>query len=160
MRYCLNRFITGGIVLNIQIYGKAKCFDTKKAERWFKERRIKYQYIDVLSKGLSPREYQSVKQKVGFEALVNTKSRTYEDLGDQYQRYMTQAAWEEKLLEYPEFSNVEKMRNVLRMIEDKEGIVGELKDIDADIVCCIAVADIDMLEEAGSGGSIILGIYL
>ena len=41
--------------MNIQIFGSSKSFDTKKAERWFKERRIKYQYIDVLSKGLSPR---------------------------------------------------------------------------------------------------------
>ena len=40
--------------MNIQIFGSSKSFDTKKAERWFKERRIKYQYIDVLSKGLPP----------------------------------------------------------------------------------------------------------
>ena len=40
--------------MNIQIFGSSKSFDTKKAERWFKERRIKYQYIDVPSKGLSP----------------------------------------------------------------------------------------------------------
>ena len=33
--------------MNIQIFGKSKCFDTKKAERYFKERRIKYQYIDL-----------------------------------------------------------------------------------------------------------------
>ena len=41
--------------MNIQIFGSSKSFDTKKAERWFEERRIKYQYIDVPSKGLSPR---------------------------------------------------------------------------------------------------------
>ena len=40
--------------MNIQIFGKSKSFDTKKAERWFKERRIKYQYIDLVSKGVSP----------------------------------------------------------------------------------------------------------
>ena len=39
--------------MNIQIFGKSKCFDTKKAERYFKERRIKYQYIDVLKYGMS-----------------------------------------------------------------------------------------------------------
>ena len=66
--------------MNIQIYGSSKCFETKKAQRWFKERRLKFQYIDLPSKGLSPREYQSVKQKVGFSALVNTKCRAYEDL--------------------------------------------------------------------------------
>ena len=38
--------------MNIQIYGKSKCFDTKKAERWFKERRIKYQYVDLPRYGL------------------------------------------------------------------------------------------------------------
>ena len=37
--------------MNIQIFGKSKCFDTKKAERWFKERRIKYQYIDLQKYG-------------------------------------------------------------------------------------------------------------
>ena len=39
--------------MNIQIFGLRKSFDTKKAERWFKERRIKYQYIDLANKGLS-----------------------------------------------------------------------------------------------------------
>ena len=39
--------------MNIQIYGKSKCFDTKKAERYFKERRIKYQYIDLEKYGMS-----------------------------------------------------------------------------------------------------------
>ena len=85
--------------MNIQIFGSSKSFDSKKAERWFKERRIKYQYIDLPSKGLSPREYQSVKQKVGFDALVNTKCRAYEDL---YMAYITPDAREEKLLEHPE----------------------------------------------------------
>ena len=67
--------------MNIQIFGSPKCFETKKAQRWFKERRIKFQYIDLPSKGLSPREYQSVKSKVGFENLVNTKCRAYGEPG-------------------------------------------------------------------------------
>ena len=40
--------------MNIQIFGSSKCFDSKKAERWFKERRIKYQYIDLPKKGFPP----------------------------------------------------------------------------------------------------------
>lgn len=40
--------------MNIQIFGKAKCFDTKKAERYFKERRIRYQYVDLNRYGISP----------------------------------------------------------------------------------------------------------
>ncbi len=51
--------------MNIQIFGKSKCFDTKKAERYFKERRIKYQYIDLNRYGFSPKEFDSVLRAVG-----------------------------------------------------------------------------------------------
>ena len=63
--------------MNIQIFGSSKSFDTKKAERWFKERRIKYQYIDLYAKGLSLGEYRSVKAAVGFEALVKELDENY-----------------------------------------------------------------------------------
>ena len=56
--------------MNIQIWGRKKCFDTKKAERWFKERRIKVQYIDLDRFGISRGELQSVKNAVGQEALI------------------------------------------------------------------------------------------
>lgn len=59
--------------MNIQIFGKKKCFDTQKAERWFKERRIKYQYIDLNRFGISRGELQSVKNAVGLDALVDEK---------------------------------------------------------------------------------------
>ena len=86
--------------MNIQIFGKSKSFDTKKAERWFKERRIKYQYIDLVSKGVSPGEYRSIRAAVGsFDALVDKDCRAYEAL---YMAYITPQAAEEKLLEYPE----------------------------------------------------------
>ena len=52
-------------VMNIQIFGTKKCFDTKKAERYFKERGIKYQFIDMKEKGMSKGEFNSVKQAVG-----------------------------------------------------------------------------------------------
>ena len=51
--------------MNIQIFGTNKCFDTKKAIRYFKERNIKCQFIDMKEKGLSKGEYNSVKQAVG-----------------------------------------------------------------------------------------------
>ena len=94
--------------MNIQIFGMRKSFDTKKAERWFKERRIKYQYIDLESKGLSAGEYRSVKAAVGYEALVNKTCRAYEEL---YMDYITAQAAEETLLEYPELFNAPIVRN-------------------------------------------------
>ena len=59
--------------MNIQIFGKSKCFDTKKAERWFKERRVKFQAVDVKKYGMSLGELTSVKNAVGLEALVDPK---------------------------------------------------------------------------------------
>lgn len=60
--------------MNIQIFGKSKCFDTKKAERWFKERRIKFQSIDLPRYGISPRELDSVRRAVGLENLIDEKA--------------------------------------------------------------------------------------
>ena len=57
--------------MNIQIFGKSKCFDTKKAERYFKERRIKFQGVDVVKFGMSRGELASVKQAVGLQAMVD-----------------------------------------------------------------------------------------
>lgn len=62
--------------MNIQIYSRNKCFDSKKAERWFKERRIKYQLIELDSKGLSPRELDSVIAAVGLDNLIDEKSKS------------------------------------------------------------------------------------
>ena len=57
--------------MNIQIFGKAKSFDTKKAERYFKERRIKYQAIDLKKTGISKGELTSVLRCVGLEDLLD-----------------------------------------------------------------------------------------
>ncbi len=60
--------------MNIQIYGTAKCFDTKKAERYFKERNVKCQFIDLFKFGLSKGEFESVKAAVGLNSLFNTEA--------------------------------------------------------------------------------------
>jgi len=85
--------------MNIQIFGKAKCFDTKKAERYFKERRIRFQRIDLLDVGLSRGEFSSVKSAVGLEALIDNSAPGVEILT--YLAY--DADKEEKLLENPVF---------------------------------------------------------
>ena len=63
--------------MNIQIWGKSKSFDSKKAERWFKERRIRYQYIDLLRYGISRGELTSVKNAVGLNELADPKDIEY-----------------------------------------------------------------------------------
>lgn len=94
--------------MNIQIFGSAKSFDSKKAERWFRERRIKYQFIDMASKGMSPGEYRSVKAKVGADALINTGCRAYDELD---MAYLSPAEAERTALEVPAVFNVPVVRN-------------------------------------------------
>ena len=55
--------------MNLQIFGKPKCFDTKKAERFFKERGIKYQFVDLVKYGMSKGEFERVKAAVGLSLI-------------------------------------------------------------------------------------------
>lgn len=66
--------------MNIQIFGNKKCFDTKKAERFFKERKINFQFIDLNEKSMSKGELTSVLRSVSINDLINTKSKDYTKL--------------------------------------------------------------------------------
>ena len=93
--------------MNIQIFGRSKCFDTKKAERWFKERRTKYQLIDIDRYGMSRGELTSVKNAVGLPALLNEKAADYPLV--QYLAF--DADKFEKLLEDPRLIRTPVVRN-------------------------------------------------
>ncbi len=105
--------------MNIQIFGRSKCFDTKKAERYFKERRIKYQYIDIDKYPMSKGEFQSVKSAVGLVALINENAKGAELL--KYLAYDSDK--EEKLLENQKLLNTPVVRN------GKKATVGYAPDI-------------------------------
>ncbi|MDO7787677.1 arsenate reductase family protein [Desulforamulus aquiferis] len=63
--------------MNIQIFGTKKCQDTRKAERYFKERRVKYQFIDLHIKGLSKGELKSVTSSIPLNDLIDTEGKEY-----------------------------------------------------------------------------------
>jgi arsenate reductase-like glutaredoxin family protein len=66
----------------VQIWGTRKCQETRKAERWWKERGKKVQSIDLGEKGLSPGELRSVAAKVGgAEAMIDRAGKRYQDKG-------------------------------------------------------------------------------
>ena len=96
--------------MNIQIFGKNKCFDTKKAERYFKERRIKYQSIDLKRFGMSGREYDSVLKAVGgVDNLLDWDSKSPEVT---QMKYMDdRIAKEDKLFDNPELMRTPIVRN-------------------------------------------------
>lgn len=96
--------------MNIQIFGKSKCFETKKAERYFKERGVKYQSIDLLQKGLSKGEWNSVKQAVGgYQKLLDEKCKDKDLLA--LVKYLAEEDKEEKILENPKLIKTPVVRN-------------------------------------------------
>ena len=96
--------------MNIQIFGTKKSSDTRKAERWFKERRIKAQVIDLLDKGISKGELRSVAQACGgLDALLDEDCRDRDALARV--KYAAPAQREEILLEHPQALRQPIVRN-------------------------------------------------
>jgi arsenate reductase (glutaredoxin) len=95
--------------MNIQIFGVKKCFDTQKAERYFKERKIKYQFVDLNQKELSKGELQSVKSAVGLRALIDEKSKEYVKLN--IANIRGESMKEELLLNNPKLYKTPIVRN-------------------------------------------------
>lgn len=96
--------------MNIQIFGKPKCFDTKKAERYFKERRIAFQSIDLKRYGMSEREFESVLRAVGgIDNLIDWNSKSPEVT---LMRYMEDSrAKEDHVFENPVLMKTPIVRN-------------------------------------------------
>lgn len=96
--------------MNIQIFGKSKSFDTKKAERYFKERRIAFQSIDLLRFGLSGKEFDSVLRAVGgIDNLIDWDSKDPDILILRYTE--DSRAKEDKVFDRPELMKAPIVRN-------------------------------------------------
>ena len=96
--------------MNIQIFGTKKCNDTKKAERFFKERGIKYQFIDMKEKGMSKGEFTSVAQaNGGLENMINWDEKNKDILA--LIKYIADEDKLEKVLENPQVIKTPVVRN-------------------------------------------------
>lgn len=83
--------------MNIQIFGTNKCFDTKKAQRYFKERNVQFQFIDMKEKGLSKGEYNRIKQVVGREKMIDNACKDKDTLA--LIQHIAEEDKDEKILE-------------------------------------------------------------
>ncbi len=79
----------------IQIFGKKGCSDTRKAERYFKERKIKVQFIDMKKKGISKGELRGILNKYILEELLDTEGKEYKRRNLQYMHYDVEELLEE-----------------------------------------------------------------
>ena len=103
--------------MNIQIFGTKKCFDTKKAQRFFKERGVKFQFIDLKEKGMSKGEFRSVKQAVGgLDEMLDQNCKDQDAFA--LVKYIADSDKEEKVLENQQILKTPIVRN------GKEATVG------------------------------------
>ena len=108
--------------MNIQIFGTKKCNDTRKAERFFKERGIKYQFIDMKEKGMSKGEFNSVAQaNGGLDNMVNWDGKDKDLLA--LIKYIAADDKLEKVLENPQVIKTPVVRN------SKQSTLGYLPDV-------------------------------
>ena len=133
--------------MNIQIFGTKKCNDTKKAERFFKERGIKYQFIDMKEKGMSKGEFNSVAQaNGGLENMVNWDGKDKDLLA--LIKYTADEDKLEKVLENPQVIKTPVVRNgsslhldISRML-GKDGTNGK-ENSKRSIISCTEIGGCD-----------------
>lgn len=94
--------------MNIQIYGTKKNFDSKKAERYFKERSVKFQFIEIHEFGIAKKTFEMAKRCIDLQDMVDKKSKAYEKL---FIAYIDESKIEETLLENPQLFSVPIVRN-------------------------------------------------
>lgn len=96
--------------MNIQIFGKSKCFDTKKAERYFKERGIRYQFVDLPRFGVSGKEFDVILRAIGgIDNLIDWNSK---DPQVTLMKYMDdKVAKEDKVFQEPKLMKSPIVRN-------------------------------------------------
>lgn len=105
--------------MNLQIFGTKKCNDTKKAQRFFKERGIKFQFIDLTQKAMSKGEFNSVCGAVGGrEKVIDTEKDEFVNV-----KYLLPEAQIEKILETPSLFRTPIVR------DGKRATVGEASAI-------------------------------
>ncbi len=93
--------------MNIQIFGTKKCNDTKKAERFFKERSIKYHFRNLTEKGISKGELNNISRVIPLEELIDKEGKEYKKRNLEYMVYNV----ETELLEDPLLFKTPIVRN-------------------------------------------------
>jgi len=109
------------VSLQVQIFGTKKSADTRKALRFFAERRIPTHFVDLNERAPGPRELERFAQKFGAQALVDREGKRFKDLGLR-QALLSDQRWIEKLIDEPLLLRMPLVRYEKRLtIGDAEG---------------------------------------
>src|SRR4029078_9568817 len=108
--WCMAAKHSGGQTLEVQIFGIRKSADTRKALRFFSERRIKTHFVDLMERPASLGELRRFAQKFGVISLIDKNSRRFEELGLPYAQ-LWDDRWLDKLSEEPLLLRIPLVRN-------------------------------------------------
>ena len=104
-----------GVALEVQVFGIRKNADTRKALRFFSERRIKTHFVDLMERPASLGELRRFAQKFGVAALVDRDSKRFDELGLRYAQ-LSDDRWLEKLSDEPLLLRMPLVRNANRLV--------------------------------------------
>jgi arsenate reductase len=96
--------------MEVQVFGVKKSVDTRKALRFFAERRVKTHFVDLDERAASPGELRRFVQKFGIDRLIDKESKRYEELGLRHARY-SDDTWFDKLVDEPLLLRMPLVRN-------------------------------------------------
>lgn len=96
--------------MEVQIFGVRKSADTRKALRFFAERRVKTHFVDLMQRPAAKGELRRFVQKFGINAILDTESKRFQKLGLRYAR-LSEETWLEKLSTEPLLLRVPLVRN-------------------------------------------------
>lgn len=99
----------------MQIFGVKKSADTRKALRFFSERRIKTHFVDLMERPASLGELRRFAQKFGVHALIDRDSKRFDELGLRYAQ-LSDDRWLERLSDEPLLLRIPLVRNVNRLV--------------------------------------------
>jgi len=97
--------------MEVQVFGVKKSADTRKALRFFAERRIKTHFVDLVERAASLGELKRFSQRFGLDALIDRESSAYDELGLRHAR-LSDARWLEKLVDEPRLLRMPLVRQV------------------------------------------------
>ena len=86
--------------MEVQIFGTKKCADTRKAQRFFAERRVKTHFVDLQQRAASPGELRRFAQRFGVAALIDSDGRRFHDQGLRHASFSDER-WLERLADDP-----------------------------------------------------------
>lgn len=96
--------------MEVQIFGVRKSADTRKALRFFAERRVKTHFVDLMERPASKGELQRFLQKFGVDGILDTGSKRFQELGLRYAR-LSEESWLDKLSMEPLLLRMPLIRN-------------------------------------------------